>query len=129
MFEECKTRTDQGNIGEIRAIYEFTKLGYVVCKPLTNNNKYDLVVEKNGSMKRVSVKTSRYSRRGGYGVQLSTNGGNTKLNTINRRKCDDFDILFVLTDDDCCYVIPTDSLGEAECSIVVGATKYNEFKI
>lgn len=48
-----------GDIGESIAIMQFTKAGSVVSKPLTNNARYDLIIEKNKKLYRVQVKTTQ----------------------------------------------------------------------
>jgi len=120
----------QGNVGVARAIYEYTKKGFTVLMPLSDSSKYDLVVDDGEALSRVQVKTSRCkSEHGGYTINLKTSGGNTKTNTIRVRESDDYDILFVLTEDGKCWSIPSTELGEAKHSIVVGSTKYNQFLI
>jgi hypothetical protein len=120
----------QGNIGVARAIYEYTKKGFVVLTPLSDSSKYDLVVDMNGTLLKVQVKTSRMtSKSGGYVINLKTSGGNTSHNTIRKREDSDYDLLFVLTETGKCWSIPSKELGEARNSIVVGSKKYNEFLI
>ena len=120
----------QGNIGVARAIYEYTKKGFVVLTPLSDSSKYDLVVDMNGTLLKVQVKTSRMtSKSGGYVINLKTSGGNTSHNTIRKREDSDYDLLFVLTETGKCWSIPSNELGEARNSIVVGSKKYNEFLI
>ena len=129
MFSNLNTYTDQGNLGEARAIYELTKLGYVVSKPLTVNNKYDLIVDDGRALSRVSVKTSFNKKdSGAYEVTIRTSGGNTSKNVIKGRQVGDVDFLFVMLDNGDCYLIPDSELGEAKHSIVVG-NKYKEFLI
>ena len=127
MFKELNTFTSQGNLGEARAIYELTKLGYVVSKPLNVNNKYDFVVDDGKSLHKVSVKTSyNKTKSGGYEVAIRTSGGNSSKNNIKLRLQGDFDMLFVMLDNDDCYLIPESHLGDVKNSIVVG-NKYKEF--
>ena len=120
----------QGNIGAARAVYEFTKMGYTVLVPLSDSDKYDIVVDNGMDLLKVQVKTSQYkSTSGGYSVNLKTSGGNTKSNTIIKRKEGDYDLLFVLTELGDCWIIPETALDGAGNSIVVGAKKYNEYKL
>lgn len=120
----------QGNVGVARAVYEYTKKGYTVLAPLSDSDKYDLVVDDGSSLLKVQVKTSRcIAQSGGYSVNLKTSGGNTKINTIRRRSPTDYDLLFVLTENGKCWNIPALALGDAGSSIVVGASKYAEFEI
>jgi hypothetical protein len=130
----------QGNVGVARAVYEYTKLGYVVLAPLSDSDKYDLVIDDGVSLKRVQVKTSRCKpsnakghNRTGYQVNLSTKGGNTKINTIRCRDSADYDVLFVLVETGECWSIPAKSLGDVKHSICIGAqgkgAKYTEFQL
>ena len=122
-----------------RAIYEYTKMGYVVLVPLSDSEKYDLVIDDGSNLLKVQVKTSRCKtkqgtyNRTGWQVNLSTKGGNTTKNTIRCRQQLDYDILFVLVDVGDCWSIPIEALGEAKHSINLGATgpraKYTEYQI
>lgn len=47
-----------GDIGEAMAIADFTKAGFVVSAPLSNNARYDLIVDNGQKIYRVQVKTT-----------------------------------------------------------------------
>lgn len=47
-----------GDIGEAIAIAKFTQNGFVVSKPLSNNARYDFIVEYNNKLYKVQVKTT-----------------------------------------------------------------------
>jgi hypothetical protein len=133
-----EVRKEQGNIGVARAIYEYMKRGYTVLAPISDSDKYDLVVDDGVRLLKVQVKTTRckikdYSgrkvERVGYQVNLSTKGGNTKVNTIRFRQVNDYDVLFVLTELGECWSIPTEALGTAKNQINVGTSKFEKFKL
>lgn len=111
IFENCKTTTDQGNIGLSRAIYEFQKMGYTISLPMTENQKYDLVIDNGQGLKRVQVKTTQYkSKYGTFTVNIKTCGGNRsghKLHYFDNKSCE---LLFVLTGEDDVYIIPTSEI-------------------
>ena len=46
-----------GDIGEAKAVYEFSRRGIPVLTPNTINLQYDLVIDYLGSLLRVQVKT------------------------------------------------------------------------
>lgn len=48
-----------GDLGESVAIMKFTQMGCIVSKPLTNNARYDLIVEYNNKLYKVQVKTTQ----------------------------------------------------------------------
>jgi len=70
-----KTKTI-GNIGLGEAIAYFTRNGMRVSIPLNDSQPYDLIVDNDGVLARVSVKTTLFARRpGSYEVGLCTKGG------------------------------------------------------
>ena len=89
----------QGNIGLGNAIAYFTKLGCTISIPLNDCQDYDLVVEINGVLKRVQVKTSRFKAPSGkYVVSLVSSGGSKR--EVYHRVCDgSCDLLFVSSED------------------------------
>ncbi len=98
----------QGLLGLTAAIDWFTRNGYFVAIPLNDSQPWDLIVEDGaGVVSRVQVKTTtRRSRGRRFVVMLETTGGNQSFST--RRPFDKHrtEVLFVLTDDGDCYVIP-----------------------
>ncbi|MGZ8924486.1 MAG: group I intron-associated PD-(D/E)XK endonuclease [Nitrososphaeraceae archaeon] len=121
-------------------MYEFTKLGYTVLVPLSDSDKYDLIIDTGVSVLKVQVKTSsskpkvtadRRSGRCRYHVQLCTSGGNTKKHTVQLRQDYHYDILFVVVETGQCWSIPMSALT-ANRSIIVDTTdicKYNQYKL
>ena len=104
-------KKQQGNIGEAFAIYFYTKLGYTVSKPLSENTPYDLVIDEGSGLLRVQVKTSTYQRypNSGYTIQLRTSGGNQsgqgKTSYIDPNLVD---IVFILCGDGNYYIVPAE---------------------
>ncbi|QKN84759.1 hypothetical protein KNV05_gp196 [Vibrio phage River4] len=130
MFKNANTPKQQGDIGEAAAILVFTKLGYIVSKPLVDNSPYDLIVDNGDGLKRVQVKTSTRTRNGkAFEVKLETCGRTTKQHYSKARKDGDYDLLFVLLGDGRQFAIPETALSGAASSINVGHTKYNEFEV
>lgn len=134
IFEKTETNTKQGDVGEARAIYEYTRLGFTVARTLFDSAKYDLIIDDGNVLKRVQVRTTSYkekmrrSRQYRYVVNLKTTGGNRKVNTIRPRQDNDYDVLFVLTDDNRCWSIPVEGL-DARNSIYVDGPKYAKFQL
>lgn len=73
----------KGDITELQVSAYFLKLGYIVSKPLTQDSKYDLIVDKDHKLLRIQVKTSRLNNK--------TSGKSIKFNcrstTNNIREC------------------------------------------
>lgn len=53
-----------GNIGEAKALLEFAKRGLSVYLPFGNNEKSDLIVEFNGKLNKIQIKTSNRIENG-----------------------------------------------------------------
>ena len=128
MFENAITSTKQGDIGEAKAIYEYTRLGYGVCRTLFDSMKYDLIIDCNGQLKRVQVKTTRFKTKYGvYQVALKTTGGNQSCTTVHKRKDEDYDVLFVLADNGDSWSIPVTEF-EAKTTLNLGE-QFDKFKL
>ena len=129
VFKNSNNSTDQGDVGEARAIYEFVKLGYVVSKPINDKAKYDLIVDDGNALKKVQVKTSRHqTSESRYAVNITTVYSNKNNTNIRKRENSDYDILFILTEDGNAWIIPTSDIT-ARSEITVGTGKYNKYKI
>ena len=77
MLKEQKNSRKQGDVGLGIAIGWFAKSGWTICIPLTDNQDFDLAVEKEDGLKKVQVKTTyRESKYGVYQASLKTCVGN-----------------------------------------------------
>lgn len=72
-----KNSRKQGDAGLGQAIAWLTMKGYAVSIPLTDNQDYDLIIDLDGDLKKVQVKTGTMVSEYGIGVIfLSVSGGN-----------------------------------------------------
>lgn len=127
-FINATSWTKQGDIGEARAIYEYTKLGFSVSRTLFDSSKYDLIIDTGEGLERVQVKTTSFKERSGYySVNLKTSGGSSSKGTIRNRTDGDYDYLFVLTGDGNCWSIPVDS-DTPKTNIVLNK-KYDKYRL
>ena len=83
-----------GDYAEVITAAIFTKQGYIVSKPLTENSTYDLIVDMKGDLKKVQVK-ARTTRDNKISVELFTSMRNYK----KYYKEGDFDYLIVYSED------------------------------
>lgn len=92
---------EQGNIGEASAILHYTTLGFRVSKPLFENCPYDFIVDKDGILFRVQVKTCRNKAPSGrYEVNLRTNGGNRSgIGKSKNISSQEVDLIYILVAD------------------------------
>ena len=127
IFETANTTKKQGGIGEARAIYEYSRLGYSVLTPIADNNPYDLVIEKNGTFCKVQVKTSTRVEGKNPSFVLSKRGGGSKSHKNTRPEVGEYDILFALYKDGRCWSIPFKNI-DGKASVVLGES-YEKFKL
>lgn len=130
MFDTL-SNMQQGDLGEVRAVYEMVKLGYYLSKPMHVHLPYDFIAEKDDVLYKVQVKTSRQVIREStkaYKVGLCTSGGNRLVNTREHFDTIKSDLLFVMTADDRCWLIPTTEIASKN-EITVGTEKYSKYQI
>ena len=125
-------RTDprvQGDIGMAEAIRYYTRAGHIVSIPNTEATRYDLIVDRDGTLSRVQCKTS--TQKGRYGifhVGLATNGGNRSgKNSRKKISENETDEVFVWTSDDRIWCIPS-SIVSGMNQINLGK-KYAEYEV
>lgn len=105
-----KTNKDKGNTGLGVAIAYYTSNGYTVSIPLNDTQDYDLIVDKNNSLKKVQVKaTSCKTKYGNYQVALKSCGG-TRGKTYKTVIESNVDELFILTETLQIYIIPINEI-------------------
>jgi hypothetical protein len=112
------TSKQQGNIGVAEAISYFVKNGFVASLPLTDSQKYDIVIEKEHQLFRVQVKTTSTKSGRRYLVNLSVRGG-TRGKCIQYNK-NDFDLLYILCDNGLQYLIDMCDIDVTKDSLYLG---------
>lgn len=125
-FENSKK---QGDAGLGVAISYFVLKGYTVFIPLTDSQDSDLVVDMDGVLKRIQVKTTKFKRNGMYILNLRVFGGNRsgkgKVKLFNQTNND---YVFAFTNEGDRYLIPTEDLKGIVNSILLG-NKYSKYKV
>ena len=128
MFRNSKK---QGDAGLGQAIAYFTLNGHDVALPLTDSADWDMIVEINGSLKRVQVKTSsQLSKSGVMKFNANVNGGNMWSQTKKTIQQQSWDLLFLhhlITGKQA--LIPKEELSSTGGQVNLGGKKYNEFII
>lgn len=118
----------QGNVGLGKAIEYFTSHSIPVCIPLNDTQKYDLVVDMDGKLQRVSVKTSRHRRvNNSYEVKLQNCGGASGKSIVRPFNNTSCDLVFVFTGDNKMYLIPAKDILSTN-TITIG-NKYTECEV
>ena len=119
----------KGDKGLGDAISYFTSKGYTVSLPLTDSQKYDLIVEIEDKLNKVQVKTteskSKYDNDD-YVVYIKTThkqtDGSNKILKFNNTK---IDLLYVLCGDNTRYCMPTKNI-KSECNLTLN-NRYENF--
>ncbi len=110
------------------AIAYFTSCGITVSIPVTDSQKYDLIVDLDGVLSRVQVKTTKYKREGGYyTATIRSMGGNKSCTTVTKFDNTQVDYLFILTEDKTMYFIPAKEIASTN-AIRLGPT-FNKYKV
>ena len=101
-----------GDMGEAQAIALFTKNQIPVSKPLTNNVRYDLIIEKNNKLYRVQVKSTANIKDGKMEFATKTTNytkGSWSSNHYSKNEVDIF-FLYCLENDWCGLFIPEEEI-------------------
>ena len=99
-----------GNIGEILVVKYFVELGYEVFTSAFGNSTCDMIIQKDGKLKRVEVKTTSNKIKNTdnkYEVRLKKTRCNTKGATNIPFSAKNSDILV-------CVVLPTQRVYELQ---------------
>lgn len=76
------------------AIAHYTELGYSVAVPITDANRYDIIIDDGIKLQKVEVKTT--TQKNGS-VELRTLGGNQSWSGVAKRiKPEDCDLVFLV---------------------------------
>jgi hypothetical protein len=116
-----------GDQGLATAILHYTRCGHIVSVPTTEATRYDLVIDKEGQLLRVQVKTTtRRDGRDSYIVDLRTRGGARRTEAdgqwVSPAECD---LVFVLTGDGKAWELPVMvAAGRSELSLHVGRESF-----
>lgn len=117
---------EQSNVGLGQAIAYFTGVGYAVSIPLTESQRYDLVVDDGVKLYRVEVKTTKQLNSQ---LCLVTSGGNQSwTGAVKRISEDECDLVF-------CYSLVTSSGYLFPVEVLAGrstinlGSKYEAYKV
>ncbi|MBV9158409.1 MAG: hypothetical protein JO097_19265 [Acidobacteriaceae bacterium] len=116
-----------GDLAEAHALVALMRAGYHVSIPFGENNRYDLIVERDGVLSRVQVKAGRV--RGGavlfncYSSHAHRGGSSCRSYTGEI----DFFAVYCI-DNEVVYLIPIEELAAKGGSLRVEPTKNNQTK-
>lgn len=103
----------KGNITELECMLAFIKLGYNVLTPYGDCERYDFIVDIQGKLLKIQVKTSRPARSGDGSIIFNTSSQTTKNGKKVHHNYDENQIDYFMTCyNNQCYLIPV-----KECSV------------
>ena len=129
MFEECKNTKQQGNIGLGSAIQYFSQKLYTISLPLNDSQDYDLVVEIDGKLYKVQVKTTTIKGKSGYyQPYIRQTCKNTKRNYTKSAIELKYDYLFVTGDNLESWFIPKDKIKKIKTALTLNKD-FDQYKV
>jgi hypothetical protein len=127
MFDGMTTVT-QGSVGLGIAIGYFASKAITVAVPLIDNQDYDLIIDIDEQLKKVQIKTtSMKAISGNYVVQLKAVRPNRTSNRIKIFDKLKVDYLFILTEENTRYLIPTGIINTT--SALTLTDRLNSYKV
>lgn len=121
------TNKEKGNSSLGIAIAYYSSNGYTVSIPLNDTQDYDLIVDKDDTLKKVQVKsTACKTKYGNYQVALKSCGG-TKGTTYKTVIETNVDEVFILTEDLRIYIIPIGEINNK--STLTICEKYDQYRV
>jgi hypothetical protein len=129
LLRKQKNSKQQGDVGLAIAIAWFAKNGYRVAIPLTDSQDYDLIIDSEGSLYKVQVRTTYFKNpQGWYRANLKVSGGN-RSGTGKVKLFDPHRVhyLFVVTDTEAMYFIPCSAIDNN--SSITLCEKYEQYRV
>jgi hypothetical protein len=117
----------QGDAGLGIAIAYFSRIGVRVGIPLTDSQRYDLMIDDGKQLSRVQVRTTTAKQGNSYVVGLKAVGGNKTQIITKVFDPAAYEWLFVLCGDATAYLIPTTAISARYCLFL--GRKYERFRL
>ena len=121
-----------GDIAELRFMVLMREMGYTVCKPMSHHSRYDFIIDMNGDMKRVQVKSTNYK------AKTKSDDAYICHSYTQRKKMrysvSEIDFMAVFINDYCAwYMIPIDDIKSESLKLyphkVNSKGKYEKYRI
>ena len=102
----------KGNIGEAKCLAKMVELGVPVCLPFGDNERYDMIIERNGKLEKIQIKYSSQQENEGsivFKTASSANHTTNKHYSTYENDVDAFLLYNALTDE--VYYVPMEIIG------------------
>ena len=117
----------KGNIGEAKCLAKMVELGVPVCLPFGDNERYDMVIERNGKLEKIQIKYSSQKASDGsviFKTSSSTNHTTNKHYSTYENDIDAFLLYNGVTDD--VYYLPISIVGSQKTITLRTAPSKNQ---
>ncbi len=120
---------EKGDLALGQAISYFMLSGYEVCLPIGDKRSWDIIVEKDGALRKVQIKyAGLYSRDRKCKAGLRITGGNQSYYTAKKYSDNDFELLFIYTEKGEKYCIPWSEIT-IRSELTVEDKKYQKYRV
>lgn len=119
-----ETNKEKGRSGLAVAIGYFGSHGYTVSIPLNDTQDYDLLVDKDNIISKISIKAT--GQRSPYGITVVNlvNTGGTKGSVYGRECNKNIDFVFVVNEKQEMWLLPKETLTTKSMCLGEKYTKY-----
>ena len=109
------TTNQKGLITEMEVMLHFIKLGYAVSYPLNQDSRYDCILDVNGKLYKIQIKTSHLSTKSQNSIEFKTRSITT---TVGHYKESTYDIdeidYFATAWDNQIYLVPVNQCSSSK---------------
>lgn len=116
----------QGRITELQVANSFLELGYQVCQPLVSDSRYDFIVDINGKLLKIQVKTSSLAEDGSYFEFATSTSHTNSKGTVNHSYTEEEIDYFATMYNNECYLIRVNECGGRAQRLRLKPTKNNQ---
>lgn len=98
----------QGKVTELQVANSFLNKGYQVCQPLVSDSRYDFIIDTNGKLYKIQVKTCHLGGDDEY-LEFATSSSHTNTQrTVNHSYNKDEIDYFATYYNNQCYLVPVE---------------------
>ena len=117
----------KGNISEAKALFEFQKYNIPVALPWGDNERYDMIVEFNGKLNRIQVKTANEEINGSIKCYCRSSKNHTTNKSLDTYEDEiDYFVFYNQTRDIIALVPIEDTHGCKSIALRIEPTKNNQ---
>ena len=105
-----------GDVAELKLMALMMELGYMACKPMTHHSRYDLIVDMDGCLIRIQVKSTNYKVKSKKDNAYVCHAYSQKKK--NRYQTTEVDYMAIhVPDFDAWYIIPMEEIASENIKV------------